>query len=599
MLIPAFLLLAGSASASVDAAALRRLARAQDMKDLVTLKGALTQDDPVLRGEAAWALGQLGLAEVPDGGAEPETFQAARAEAATALIPAASDFDASVRAAAVEALGKTGGSDVEATLRAAATDFDAGVRAEAALALFRQRHLKRVLEYSTAAVTALVSLAGDPEPEVSWRAVYAFSRWPEPRAEKTLSLAQRSRDPRARLFAARGLAKLGSAVDAALLKDPDLYVRAEAVAAFGAAKLARSLPPEIFSDASAHVRAAAADAVAAAGETALAGALESMADAGTPLPRGRALIALAKLRGADEAPRLARARLDAHWWVRSRAYEATALLPEAEALLKAGLADPDARVASAALEALAASTSTFADAAVAGVLRDPRSPLEVLGVAVDAAAERKPVPVAALLDALKLAAPGLTAEVRGSIRKALRAAAEADGAQAAAVAAALKRFPEKTDKPRTFKPLKAPATLVLETEKGAVELLLDEREAPQHAAAVADAARRKVYDGSSWHRVVTAFVVQGGDPRGSGWGDDGWRLADEIGRRRFARGTLGMPKAAKDTGGCQLFVALVATPHLDGRYTAFGVVTAGLDVLDRLEPGDKILSARLQPAAGR
>ena len=134
----------------------------------------------------------------------------------------------------------------------------------------------------------------------------------------------------------------------------------------------------------------------------------------------------------------------------------------------------------------------------------------------------------------------------------------------------------------------------LVTEKGTVELALDDIEAPQHAASVVDSVKRGVYEGTTWHRVVTGFVVQGGDPRGSGWGDDGWRLADEIGRRRFIRGTLGMPKATKDTGGCQLFVSLVPTPHLDGRYTAFGQAVSGLDVLDRLEPGDKILSARLR-----
>jgi cyclophilin family peptidyl-prolyl cis-trans isomerase len=55
-----------------------------------------------------------------------------------------------------------------------------------------------------------------------------------------------------------------------------------------------------------------------------------------------------------------------------------------------------------------------------------------------------------------------------------------------------------------------------------------------------------------------------------------------------------MPKAGKDTGGCQLFVSLVPTPHLDGRYTVFGRVVSGLDVLDLIEPGDKILRARLQ-----
>jgi cyclophilin family peptidyl-prolyl cis-trans isomerase len=428
----------------------------------------------------------------------------------------------------------------------------------------------------------------DADAEVRWLAPYAFTRAAEPRARAMLEQTQRAPDARARLFSARALRKLAVAPDLGLLSDEDLHVRAEAVAAFGAAKAASRLPSAVFADPSAHVRAAVADAFASSGLD--SPALLTMARSDSALPRGQALLAAAKVSGEAAAPALAEARKDPSWWIRSKAYEAAGLRPDAEPVLLEGLKDADARVASAALETLAKSTSAAAEQALLAVLRDPKAPLELLGTAVDAAAARSTVPVAALLDAVKAKAPGLTPEVRGSIRKALKPFAEKDKA----VADALKRFPEATEKPRRFRPLKQPAIVVLETAKGTVELLLDHRETPNHAAAIADAVKRKVYDGSTWHRVVTAFVVQGGDPRGSGWGDDGWNLADEISRRRFVRGTLGMPKSGKDTGGCQLFVSLVPTPHLDGRYTAFGEVTAGMDVLDRIEPGDAIISARLK-----
>ncbi|MDO8757435.1 MAG: peptidylprolyl isomerase, partial [Elusimicrobiota bacterium] len=309
--------------------------------------------------------------------------------------------------------------------------------------------------------------------------------------------------------------------------------------------------------------------------------LETMADEDGPMPRGRALLALAKLRGEAEAPRLERARKDPHWWIRSRAYEASAVLKDAGLILSNGVTDPDPRVAAQALETLAASTSPLAVSALEAVLRDPKAELELLGTAVDAAAERKSP---ALVPALNAAwdRPGLTAEVRDSLRKAL-----------AASGVTVKAGPA-LDAPKTFPPLAASPTFVLETEKGTVELLLDASVAPNTAAAIADTARRGVYDGKIWHRVVTAFVVQGADPRGSGWGDDGFRLKDEVNRLPFLRGTLGMPKAGPDTGGCQLFVSLVPTPHLDGRYTAFGRVLSGMDVLDRLQPGDKIVTARLR-----
>ncbi len=544
-------------------------------------RAALQSDDAAARAKGAWDLGQLGLAERDEGAPEPATAISLREAATAALIPVVSDPEALVRRAAVSALGKTGGPEVEDALLSAGTDVDAGVRGEIALALFRRRFLQRVPEYSTASLNKLLTLAGDPDPEVRWRAVYAFTRFPDARAEKMLVTAERDTDKVTRLFAVRAVAKLGRSADPTLLSDPDLYVRAEAVAAFGAAKAAGELPLSVYSDPSAHVRAAAADAVAATGAAGLADRLETMADKDGPMPRGRALLALAKLRGGAEAARLARARRNPHWWIRSKAYEASATLPDAAVILNAGVSDPDARVAAQALESLAASTSPLAAAAIERVLRDSQSQLELLGTAIDAAAERKSPAFAEALQAARRRA-GLTAETRDMLRKALKAS----GVKIAAGPA--------LDAPKTFAALSAPQTLILETEKGTVELLLDASAAPNTAAAIAAMARRGVYDGTIWHRVVTAFVVQGGDPRGSGWGDAGFRLADEANSEPFLRGTLGMPKAGPDTGGCQLFVSLVPAPHLDGRYTAFGRVVAGMEVLDVLEPGDKILRARLR-----
>ncbi|MBI5368302.1 MAG: peptidylprolyl isomerase [Planctomycetes bacterium] len=111
-------------------------------------------------------------------------------------------------------------------------------------------------------------------------------------------------------------------------------------------------------------------------------------------------------------------------------------------------------------------------------------------------------------------------------------------------------------------------------------------EAPVHVARFVDRVERGFYRGLTFHRVVPNFVIQGGDPRGDGWGDDGETVRDEINRRRFDAGALGMPKAGKDTGGCQLFLTLIPTPHLDGNYTVFGRLVEGLDVARRIEVGD-------------
>jgi cyclophilin family peptidyl-prolyl cis-trans isomerase len=134
---------------------------------------------------------------------------------------------------------------------------------------------------------------------------------------------------------------------------------------------------------------------------------------------------------------------------------------------------------------------------------------------------------------------------------------------------------------------------VLDTDRGTIEIRTLPDVAPYHVANLVALVRSKGYDGLPWHRVVSNFVVQGGDPEGTGWGGPGWTLPDEISPVRFERGVLGMPKAGKDTGGCQLFLTHVPTPHLDGNYTVFGEVVSGVEVLDRIEVGDRIRTARI------
>jgi peptidyl-prolyl cis-trans isomerase B (cyclophilin B) len=117
---------------------------------------------------------------------------------------------------------------------------------------------------------------------------------------------------------------------------------------------------------------------------------------------------------------------------------------------------------------------------------------------------------------------------------------------------------------------------------------------PVHVANFVLCAAAGVYDGTTWHRVVPAFVIQGGDPHGDGNGDAGYSVPDEITTTRFERGILGMPKGEmRDTGGCQLFFMHCAAPHLDGGYTAYGKAIDGLDVIDKVRVGDVIRSAKV------
>jgi cyclophilin family peptidyl-prolyl cis-trans isomerase len=129
---------------------------------------------------------------------------------------------------------------------------------------------------------------------------------------------------------------------------------------------------------------------------------------------------------------------------------------------------------------------------------------------------------------------------------------------------------------------------ILHTRHGRIEIHLNIVEAPLTTASFMDLARRGFYDGLTFHRVVPHFVIQGGDPRGDGNGGPGYTQRCEIGQRPYGRGTVGMALSGKDTGGSQFFITHSPTPHLDGGYTVFGWVAAGMEAVDRIRPGDVI-----------
>ena len=133
----------------------------------------------------------------------------------------------------------------------------------------------------------------------------------------------------------------------------------------------------------------------------------------------------------------------------------------------------------------------------------------------------------------------------------------------------------------------------IETARGTLQVELAVLDAPLTADNFVRLARRGFYDGLTFHRVVTSYVVQGGDPRGDSEGGPGYTLRDEINQLPFLRGTVGMALDWQDTGGSQFFITLAPQPQLDGRYTAFGRVIGGLDVLDALRPGDAIERVRI------
>ncbi|MGE0709349.1 MAG: peptidylprolyl isomerase [Planctomycetota bacterium] len=139
--------------------------------------------------------------------------------------------------------------------------------------------------------------------------------------------------------------------------------------------------------------------------------------------------------------------------------------------------------------------------------------------------------------------------------------------------------------------------VALHTSKGKLVLELLREAAPRHVKSFLTQVEKGTYTGTTFHRVISGFVAQGLDPHGDGWGTGGVFLRDEITPVPFLRGTVGMPNAGPDSGGCQLFICHVPTPHLDGAYTVFGRVVEGLDVLDALDVGDAVQRVEVLPAS--
>jgi peptidyl-prolyl cis-trans isomerase B (cyclophilin B) len=133
---------------------------------------------------------------------------------------------------------------------------------------------------------------------------------------------------------------------------------------------------------------------------------------------------------------------------------------------------------------------------------------------------------------------------------------------------------------------------IMETSKGTIHLDLFEKDAPNTVANFVKLAKSGFYDGVSFHRVIKNFMIQGGDPTGTGGGGPGYKIKCEINAQKHTPGTLSMAHAGKDTGGSQFFITHVATPHLDGVHTVFGRTT-DMSVVNAIQQGDKITSVKI------
>jgi len=137
--------------------------------------------------------------------------------------------------------------------------------------------------------------------------------------------------------------------------------------------------------------------------------------------------------------------------------------------------------------------------------------------------------------------------------------------------------------------------IIVKTDKGDIEGVLYPGKAPVTVANFLNLAKRGYYNGLKFHRVIPDFMIQGGDPTGTGSGGPGYRFEDECTPelKHDKPGIFSMANAGPGTNGSQFFVTHVATPWLDGKHTVFGSVTKGQDIVNAVAAGDKIVSIEI------
>jgi cyclophilin family peptidyl-prolyl cis-trans isomerase/HEAT repeat protein len=596
--------------------------------------------DAEVRQMAAFALGLIGVA-LETGSPQPHP---ALLPSVAALTGALADADPLVRGRAAEALGQIGARDAApaiGTLAAAyaRTPAVAAMRPDderwpaanesdaLRLALFA---LVRLRAYEPLAA-AVLDRNGRPV-STWWPVAYALQRIEDPRAAPALRELLKTPGRYTASFAARGL---GAAKDAASVQplvamlDParhPLEVVVSAIRALGQIGDAAAVKPltglVTTSNVDPHVRLESVSALGALRADEALPTVQDLLTESWPTLRGAALRAVAAIDRDGFVLLLSGLDPDPHWNVRAVLADVLGTLPPEISLqrLRDMLDDGDKRVIPAVLGGLVRLRAPDVDKILLARLEDSDA-----AVREAAARHLGELKVPGAVDALREAyTTGLRDSSYGA-RAAALSALEAYGAEAAATlktalgdadwavrvraAQLLARIEPSGDHARAIRPAPIASTSVyddprlvspansphafIDTAKGTIEIELAVLDAPQTTRNFMALAAKGFFNGFAIHRVVPNFVVQDGDPRGDGGGGPGYSIRDELNDRPYLRGTVGMALSWRDTGGSQFFITHSPQPHLDGRYTAFGHVVSGMEVVDRIQQGDVIQRIRI------
>jgi HEAT repeat protein/cyclophilin family peptidyl-prolyl cis-trans isomerase len=624
-LTPDLVQLLGDGEARVRRRAALAIGRVGLREGVAGLTPALSDTDPEVRQMAAFALGLIGDRSARD-----------------PLVAALNDPSLLVKGSAAEALGLIG----DAGAAPAVAQMAAQIVASGALAQLPDENAETARDTPAAAYRlalyalvrlksydALVTAALDgPEPRLHWWPVaYALQRFEDPRGVPALLTLLRDPQPYTRAFAAKGLGAMKDrrAVPALipLAGGPDKNVAVEAIRALG--RLGdRSAAPALIKvvEAPRPDQTLRLEAIVALGSLGGDAATATLLDVlGDPAPqvRAAAIRAVAQVDAEGFVTVLSGLDPDMHWSVRAALASVLGSMPPEAGLprLKAMLEDTDQRVIPAVLASIAKLRAPDAAAVMKERLASP-DPV-IRAAAANAIGELKPADgAAALAEAYRRGERDTTYVGRAAALTALAgygassavpvlttALSDPDWAVRVKAATLLKQLDPASDADQRIRPAPSrPAEFYanprlanppvstqayIDTDRGTIQIEFAVLDAPLTVDNFVTLARKGFFDGVAVHRVVPDFVIQAGDPRGDGEGGPGYAIRDELNERPYLRGTVGMALDWADTGGSQFFITHSPQPHLDGKYTVFGRVIAGMEIVDQIQQWDVIRRVRI------
>jgi HEAT repeat protein/cyclophilin family peptidyl-prolyl cis-trans isomerase len=592
---------------------------------------ALMASDPEaeVRQMAAFALGLLGDKSARD-----------------PLVTALGDMSSLVQGSAAEALGLLGDAAAADAIGRLLTQIlqsgalsqppppEDDARRDTPTAAFRLGvyALVRLKAYPQLAAAVL---DGRGQPRVRWWPVaYALQRLEDRRALAALITLAGDPNPYARAFAIKGLAALKERtalpVLMPMLSSGDRWVLIETIRAVGRIGDPSAAEPllKFVHDAATepHVRLEAVNALGGIRATDVTETLLDMLAHPVPAIRASALKSIATLDTENFIAILSALDPDPHWTVRAALASVLGALPPDMALarLTVMLNDSDQRTIPSVLDALVKLKAPNAAAVLAEKLKaddpavraaaargiaelKPANGAATLAAAIQSERDPNYTARAAMLAAIaKYGAPAATPVLRSALEDrdwAIRVRAamllkELDPAAAADVDQKIRPAPT-TLTPDTYEAARlvdpsVSTQVYIETDRGMIQVELAVIDAPLTVENFVALARRGYFNGLTIHRVVPDFVMQDGDPRGDGEGAPGYTIRDELNQRPYLRGTVGMALDPwPDTGGSQWFITHSPQPHLDARYTVFGRVTSGMEVVDQIQQGEVVRRVRI------